>query len=83
MHLIAMIEPHARRMVAISLFGAIVGPLLWVIPPLPNGPGGRLCFLFVGGVVGVAGVVLHKVAERKRAQALPDESAAPRVTSAS
>ncbi|MDP3207653.1 MAG: hypothetical protein Q8M65_00760, partial [Rhodoglobus sp.] len=34
MYLMSKSEPHARRMVSIPLIGGIVGPLLWVIPPL-------------------------------------------------
>lgn len=34
MYLMAKSEKHARRMVIIPLVGGVVGPLIWVIPPL-------------------------------------------------
>jgi len=34
MYLMAKSEKHARRMVIIPLVGGIVGPLIWVVPPL-------------------------------------------------
>ncbi len=34
MYLMAKSEKHARRMVAIPLLGGLVGPLVWVVPPL-------------------------------------------------
>ena len=34
MYLMAKSEKHARRMVIIPLVGGILGPLIWVIPPL-------------------------------------------------
>ncbi len=34
MYLMPKSERHARRMVVIPLIGGIVGPLLWIIPPL-------------------------------------------------
>lgn len=44
-----------------TVYGAFV--LLLVL--IPNGIVGRLCFVFVGGVIGGAGVVLHRIARRK------------------
>ena len=34
MYLMAKSDKHARRMVIIPIIGSIVGPLIWIIPPL-------------------------------------------------
>lgn len=46
----------------------VYGAFILLLMIIPNGLGGRLSFLFVGGVLGTAGAVLYGVANRKRAQ---------------
>ena len=60
-------EPVYRMLgVLCMIYGAFILLLMFI----PNGLGGRLCFLFVGGVIGLAGAVLYAVANKKRAQEL-------------
>ncbi len=42
------------------------GGLILALMAIPSGATGRLCFLFVGGSIAGAGVILHLVARRKR-----------------
>ncbi len=60
----AMSDEPVYRMLGVlcMIYGAFVLLLMLV----PNGLGGRLCFLFVGGVIGLAGAVLYAVANQKR-----------------
>jgi solute:Na+ symporter, SSS family len=46
----------------------IYGAFILLLMLIPNGLGGRLCFLFVGGIIGTAGIVLHRIANRKRTE---------------
>jgi len=46
------------------VFGGFVLTLMLI----PNPLGGRLCFLLVGGIIAVAGLVLSRLAQLKRAQ---------------
>ncbi|PTY04988.1 hypothetical protein DB347_20070 [Opitutaceae bacterium EW11] len=44
----------------------VYGGFILLLMAIPNGLVGRLCFLFVGGVIGGTGLVLGRVARRKR-----------------
>ena len=74
-------EPVYRLLGALCMvYGAFILLLMFI----PNPPIGRLCFLFVGGVIGAVGVALYVVANRKRArmragQVAPAVPATPRV----
>ena len=58
-------EPVYRLLGVLCL---IYGAFILLLMLIPNGLGGRLCFLFVGGVIGGAGLVLYTIANRKRGQ---------------
>ena len=64
-------EPVYRLLGALCM---VYGAFILLLIAIPNPPIGRLCFLFVGGVIGVVGAVLYTVANRKRGcvgQSLP------------
>lgn len=44
----------------------VYGAFILLLMLIPNSPTGRLCFLFVGGFMGAAGLILSRVATRKR-----------------
>lgn len=58
-------EPVYRLLGVLCL---IYGGFILLLMFIPNSLGGRLCFLFVGGIIGAAGVVLHRISVRKRRQ---------------
>jgi Na+/proline symporter len=60
-------EPVYRML---GMLCQVYGGFILLLMFIPNGIVGRLCFLFVGGVMGGAGVVLSVIANRKRAHAL-------------
>ncbi|PTX95805.1 hypothetical protein [Opitutus sp. ER46] len=59
-------EPVYRLLGALCM---VYGGFILLLMLIPNPVVGRLCFLFVGTVIGSVGVVLHRVANRKRARA--------------
>ena len=58
-------EPVYRLL---GLLCMVYGGFVLLLMLIPNEFIGRLCFLFVGGVIGGAGVVLYRVARRKSRQ---------------
>ncbi len=58
-------EPVYRMLGVLCM---VYGGFILLLMLIPNGLAGRLCFLFVGGVISAAGVVLYRVANRKRTQ---------------
>lgn len=60
----AMSDEPVYRMLGVLCM--IYGAFILLLMAIPNGLGGRLCFLFVGGVIGLAGAVLYSVANQKR-----------------
>ncbi len=44
----------------------VYGGFILLMTLIPNPPVGRACFVFVGGIIGGAGLALHAVARRKR-----------------
>ena len=71
----AMSDEPVYRMLGVlcMIYGAFI--LLLIL--IPNGLGGRLCFLFVGGVIGVAGAVLYAIANKKRVKERHEAAAMP------
>lgn len=59
-------EPVYRLLGALCM---VYGAFILLLMLIPNPLFGRLAFLFVGGIIGTVGVVLYKVANRKRARA--------------
>lgn len=59
-------EPVYRLLGALCV---VYGAFILLLMLIPNPPVGRLCFLFVGGVIAAVGVILLRVAHRKRARA--------------
>lgn len=57
-------EPVYRLL---GLLCMVYGAFILLLIAIPNPPIGRFCFLFVGGVIGGAGVALDRVARKKRA----------------
>lgn len=56
-------EPVYRLLGALCM---VYGAFILLLMLIPNPPVGRLCFLFVGGIIGGVGGVLYTVANRKR-----------------
>jgi hypothetical protein len=56
-------EPVYRMLGVLCM---VYGAFILLLMLIPNGLGGRRCFLFVGGVIGAAGAVLYFVANQKR-----------------
>jgi uncharacterized BrkB/YihY/UPF0761 family membrane protein len=50
----------------LGLMCVIWGGFIILLMLIPNSPGGRFCFLFVGGVLAAAGVILLRLACRER-----------------
>lgn len=59
-------EPVYRLLGALCM---VYGAFILLLMLIPNPLIGRLCFLFVGGIIGAVGTVLYRVANRKRARA--------------
>jgi solute:Na+ symporter, SSS family len=62
----AMSDEPVYRMLGVLCL--IYGAFILLLMLIPNGVGGRLCFLFVGGIIGAAGAVLYWVANKKRGE---------------
>lgn len=58
-------EPVYRLLGALCM---VYGAFILLLIAIPNPPIGRLCFLFVGAIIGAVGCVLYLVANRKRAK---------------
>jgi Na+/proline symporter len=58
-------EPVYRLLGALCM---VYGAFILLLMLIPNPFIGRLCFLFVGGIIGIVGAVLYAVANRKRAR---------------
>ncbi len=67
-------EPVYRLLGVLCL---VYGAFILLLMLIPNAPGGRLCFLFVGGTIGAAGLVLRAIANRKRANAPSPSASSP------
>ncbi|MBL9189829.1 MAG: hypothetical protein JNK23_20275 [Opitutaceae bacterium] len=67
-------EPVYRMLGALCM---VYGAFVLLLMLIPNGLVGRLCFLFVGGVIGGSGAVLYLIANKKRAQAALEAAPAP------
>lgn len=59
-------EPVYRLLGALCI---VYGGFILLLMAIPNPWIGRLCFLFVGGIIGGVGLALHRVANRKRGRA--------------
>jgi Na+/proline symporter len=67
-------EPVYRLL---GLLCMVYGGFILCLMFIPNNVVGRLCFLFVGGIVAVVGAVLYLVANEKRRNALLAQMPAP------
>jgi SSS family solute:Na+ symporter len=71
----AMSDEPVYRMLGVLCM--VYGAFILLLMAIPNGLGGRLCFLFVGGVIGIAGAALYSVANKKRVSERLEAAAAP------